>query len=100
MYYLYYEYKNVAKKVSPLLIELYSKICPIFGVQFIVRELTSLDFVYIIWALFFFFLFYNRFFIGYKDFIDTSMVHIDDFKGIAVPFCLVEFFWDTTEEDV
>ena len=100
MYYLYYEYKIVAKKVSSLLIELYPKICPIFGVQFIVRELTSLDFVYIIWALFFFFLFYNRFFIGYKDFIDTSMIHIDDFKGIAVPFCLVEFLWDTTEEDV
>lgn len=48
MYYLYYEYKNVAKKVSPLLIELYPKICPIFGVQFIVRELTFLAFVYII----------------------------------------------------
>ena len=48
MYYLYYEYKNVAKKVSPLLIELYPKICPILGVQFIVRELTSLAFVYII----------------------------------------------------
>ena len=30
MYYLFYEYKNVAKKVSPLLIELYPKICPIF----------------------------------------------------------------------
>ena len=100
MYYLYYEYKIVAKKVSSLLIELYPKIYPIFGVQFIVRELTSLDFVYIIWALFFFFLFYNRFFIGYKDFIDTSMIHIDDFKGIAVPFCLVEFLWNTTEEDV
>lgn len=48
MYYLYYEYKIVAKKVSSLLIELYPKIYPIFGVQFIVRELTSLDFVYII----------------------------------------------------
>lgn len=64
MYYLFYEYKNVAKKVSPLLskkvspllskkvspllIELYPKICPIWGVQFIVRELTSLAFVYII----------------------------------------------------
>ena len=47
MYYLFYEYKIVAKKVSPLLIELYPKICPIFGVQFIVRELTSLDFVYL-----------------------------------------------------
>lgn len=47
MYYLFYEYKIVAKKVSPLLIELYSKICPILGVQFIVRELTFLDFVYL-----------------------------------------------------
>lgn len=45
MYYLFYEYKIVAKKVSPLLIELYPKICPIFGVQFIGRELTSLALV-------------------------------------------------------
>ena len=100
MYYLFYEYKNVAKKWVLYWLSCIQKYVQFFGVQFIVRELTSLAFVYIIWALFFFFLFYNRFFIGYKDFIDTSMIHIDDFKGIAVPFCLVEFLWNTTEEDV
>lgn len=56
MYYLYYEYKNVAKKVSSLLIELYPKICPIFGVQFIVRELTFLGFVYLFLNFIFLFL--------------------------------------------
>ena len=47
MYYSFYAYKMVAKKVSPLLIELYPKICSILGVQLIVRELTSLAFVYL-----------------------------------------------------
>ena len=45
--------------------------------------------LYMCILIFFFFLVYNRFFLGNKDFIDTGVIHVDDFKGIAIPFCFV-----------
>lgn len=57
MYYLYYEYKNVAKKVSPLLIELYPKICPILATVHSKRThffrfcLYNLNFIFLLLVL-------------------------------------------------